>query len=122
MQELINRMKKIMQENGTNAKQVTEILDISGSSFTDWSRGKGTPSIATLSKFCKQFNISLDYLVFGIEKINVQNIQKEISNEDMDFLIKLHKLPKEQQIRVIGFIEGLLAVIPEDKRGEKLSV
>ena len=58
---LLDRMISLMDEEGINARQLTEQLGISNSSFTDWKKGKGSPSVAVLSKFATRFNVSLDY-------------------------------------------------------------
>ena len=113
MSTLLERMKTIMDNEGIKPKQLTTELGISGSSFTDWSKGKGSPSVQVLSKFSQYFNVSLDYLVFGETKT------LEFSNsKDKELLTKFHSLTPECQLKLLGYIDGMLAALPMDKNEE----
>lgn len=104
---LLSRMKAIMENEGIKARQLTEEFGISNSSFTDWGKGKGTPSVMVLSKFAKRFDVSLDYLVFGSEK---ENRILEYSNPvDREVLDKFHLLSRDNQLKLMGYIDGLLS-------------
>ena len=120
MHEMIDRMKIIIKQNGLNAKQVTIMLGISSSSFTDWGKGKGTPSVATLTKFADYFHVSLDYLVRG-DNGNIKTL--DISNSmDKDLLDKFHMLTPDLQQKVLGYVEAMTDLIPEnDESSQKLS-
>ena len=107
MSTLLNRMKSIMEKEGIKPKQLTEEFGISNSSFTDWSKGKGNPSVAVLAKFATRFNVSLDYLVFGKDS---SEESLEFSNpEDKTLLAKFHSLPIDSQLKLLGYIDGMLA-------------
>lgn len=107
MSTLLDRMKLIMEEHNVKPKQVTDELSVSVSSFTDWGKGKGTPSVAFLSKFATRFNVSLDYLVFG-----TNNKKLEFSNPKTEELVKkFNSLTPEYQTQLIGYIDGILSAI-----------
>ena len=60
---IVDRLLKLMDERNLKPAQITRELGISGSSFTDWKKGKGSPSLDIILKFADYFNVSLDYLV-----------------------------------------------------------
>ena len=110
---LLDRMKALMEDEGIKARQLTEELGISNSSFTDWNKGKGSPSVAVLTKFATRFGVSLDYLVFGKEH------ELEFSNkEDRELLAKFHSLPSEYQKQILGYIDGMHMVLSADHDNE----
>lgn len=108
MSSLLNRMKAIMENEGIKPKQLTEELGISNSSFTDWGKGKGTPSVVVLSKFATYFNVSLDYLVFG--DIPSKDSLEFSNTADRELVVKFHSLPPECQQKLLGYVDGMLAV------------
>lgn len=122
MSALLDRMKDIMAKEGIKPKQVAAELGISNSSFTDWNKGKGSPSVNALTKFADYFHVSLDYLVRGEEFSNPQTL--DFSNlKDRELLEKFHKLTPELQLKLLGYIDGMLTAIPrEDIENKKLSV
>lgn len=128
MSMLLDRMRAIMEKEGIKPKQLTEEFGISNSSFTDWGKGKGTPSVAVLAKFSDRFNVSIDYLVRG-DEVNLPCL--EFSNasgqesvftanslplQDQELLDKFHSLPPEYQSKLIGYIDGMLTILQEQKK------
>ena len=63
MSDLLDRVRALMDRSGIKAKQLTDELGISNSSFSDWKKGKGNPSLDTVVKFSDYFHVSIDYLV-----------------------------------------------------------
>ena len=78
---MVDRLVALMDERNLKPAQITRELGISGSSFTDWKKGKGSPSLDVVVKFADYFNVSLDYIVRGVDfkDPNVDN-SLEISN------------------------------------------
>ena len=105
MSTLLDRMKSLMDQNGIKPTQMTTILGISSSSFTDWGKGKGNPSLMTVVKFAEYFNVSLDYLVHGKE---LSSPKLEDSNSiDKELIDKFHALAPEYRMKII-----MLSVLP----------
>lgn len=107
MSTLLDRMREIMDEEGIKPTQLTKEFGISVSSFTDWAKAKknGGPSVAVLAQFSERFNVSLDYLVFGKESNAL-----EISNPtDKTLISKFHSLSFDNQMKLLGYIDGMLA-------------
>ena len=111
MSSLLERMRDIMDKEGITPKRLTETLGISNSSFTDWGKGKGSPSVMVLTKFAEYFNVSLDYLVFGNEFDVSKSDFSYVSAEDQELLNKFHSLPLEHQMKLMGYIDGMLTAM-----------
>lgn len=118
MSTLLDRMKELMKQSGIKPKQLTAELGISNSSFTDWSKGKGSPSLDTVRKFADYFHVSIDYLVNGVEFSSHKTL--EFSNPiDKELLEKFHSLTPELREKLIGYVDGMLAAMPKSENGEK---
>lgn len=116
---LLERVKALMKHNNINAKQLTAELGISSSSFSDWGRGKGSPSLDTVTKFAAYFDVSIDFLVHG-EEHSSRTKNLEFSNPRTEALLsKFHSLTPELQDRLIIYADGMLAAIPESPKDEK---
>ena len=64
---IVKRLFDLIQERGVTPKKVTEDTGISSTSFTDWKKGKGNPSVYALTRLASYFEVSLDYLINGQE-------------------------------------------------------
>lgn len=103
-EDFINRVQLMADEKQTNLKAITRELEISASSFTDWKKGRGIPSIEKICKIADYFNVSLDYLVYGTTPVRT-----EISNHSNSlFSTKFNSLPSDYQKQVIGYMDGIL--------------
>lgn len=119
--KLLDRLNELKNQSGLNAKQLTSELGISSTSFTDWNKGKGSPSLDAIIRFAEYFQVSLDYLVFG----NDSAVKLEFSNpKEKDLLEKYRQLPVDLQEKMLGYLDGMLAVLPtsESKDEKRLSV
>ena len=111
MSSLLNRMLSIMDQNDISPFQLTKEFGVSNSSFTDWKKGKGNPSLSFVEKFAIRFNVSLDYLVFGTTSTSL-----DISNADRNLLDKFHSCSPEYQMKILSYIDGMLAVLTTDNQ------
>lgn len=57
------RLKMIRKENNMTQKEVYVQLEISANGYASYEQGRTEPSIATLIKLCKIFDVSADYLL-----------------------------------------------------------
>lgn len=64
---MIYRVLALMQANKITAKQLTDDLELSNSSITDWKKGKAKPSADAIIKLSRYFHVSTDYLLLGEE-------------------------------------------------------
>lgn len=57
----------IVIDNGMSLKQAADMIGISETSFKLWAREKCAPKTTyILTEFCKAFDISADWLLFGL--------------------------------------------------------
>lgn len=110
-----------MDERNLKPAQITRELGISGSSFTDWKKGKGSPSLDVVVKFADYFNVSLDYIVRGVDfkNPNVDNSLEISNSREQKCLKKFRKLTPELQDRLLIYADGMIAAMPDDEYGEK---
>lgn len=104
--DFCERLSNLLKDNKMTAKQLTELLNISTTSVTDWKRGKSSPSISTLIGISKIFHVSIDFLLNGIEFSN--NLNSNLDENTcilVDIFSQLSTLNKE---RVLERAETLL--------------
>ena len=113
MSDIYKRLVELKNSSGMSGTQLATMFGISSTSFTDWRKGKGKPSVETLTKFAEYFNVSMDWIVFGKETIKspVEELEFSISEEDKLLLKKYHYLTPELQAQVLAYIDGILSVI-----------
>lgn len=114
---MLDRMKNIMDKAGLNAKQLTTELGISNSSFSDWKKGKGSPSVSVLKKFAEYFDESLDYIILG--KKNSSNMLELSNRTEKELLEKFNQLTPECQTKALGYIDGMIAATSVTNDSEK---
>lgn len=61
------RISQLRQNYGMNQLQLAENLHLSPSTIGMYEQGRRTPSIDILIQMAKLFNVSLDYLLTGVE-------------------------------------------------------
>ena len=116
MTDLLKRIYKLMDRENIKPTQLAKVLNMSTSTFTDWSKGKGSPSLKAVMQFSEYFDVSIDYLVYGKEQ---DASALEISSpEDKDLLNKFHQLPAERRQKAIGYIEGMVSALPKQTAKE----
>ena len=110
MSTVLDRMKQIMADNNYPIGQFYVDFGIANSSFTDWRRSKdGYPPTSVLVRFSERFDVSLDYLLFGTESSSKDSVEISSMNaEEKLLLAKFQSLPAVKQIRLMGYIDGLL--------------
>lgn len=117
----VDRFYNLMSEKNLNAAQITRILGISTSSFTDWKKGKGNPSLEIIVKFADYFHVSLDYLVRGEDfKYATSDDSLDISNSrELSCIKKFRKLSPELQDRLLSYADGMIAAMPTEENAEE---
>lgn len=118
---LLDRLVSLKEQSGLNAKQLTSELGISTTSFTDWGKGKGSPSVDTLVKFSDYFHVSLDWLVRG-EEFSTPIKLDFSSYETKELLNKFNNLSPELRDKLMTYIDGMLAAVTAStEKGKRLS-
>lgn len=110
MSTVFDRMKQIMADENYPIGQFYADFGLSNSSFTDWKRSKdGYPPTSVLVKFSQRFSVSIDFLLFGNESETQKPMEiPSLCTNDKILLDKFHALPVDKQIRLMGYIDGML--------------
>jgi transcriptional regulator with XRE-family HTH domain len=118
---IVDRFLLLMEQRNLKPAQITRELGLSSSSFTDWKRGKGSPSLDVVIKFADYFNVSLDYIVRGEDFKNpLADKSLEISNRrEQQCLKKFRKLSPELQDKLLIYADGMIAAMPYDEEDEE---
>lgn len=121
---IVDRLIALMDERNLKPAQITRELSISGSSFTDWKKGKGSPSLEVVVKFADYFNVSLDYIVRGEDfKSPHSDNALEVSNiRERNCLKKFRKLTPILQDKLLVYADGMIAAMPSDEVDEEKSL
>ncbi|OOM05675.1 helix-turn-helix domain-containing protein [Clostridium saccharobutylicum] len=99
-----NRIKTGREQMGLTRDQFAEMIDISISFFTQIERGEKLMSVQTLVKIAIKLNLSLDYLIWGDNSIDVNK----------DTLIDNINSASKRELKVIDDI--FKAVLPNIKK------
>lgn len=124
MQSVLDRIFLLQQRSGLKPTPLTKQLGISASSFTDWSKGKGSPSLEILMKFSEYFDVSLDWLVYGKERAS-KNLPEFKNVDEARLVTKYRQLTPEQKFRLDAYVDGMLDSIKAEEDSSqdvKLSV
>ena len=99
--EIGKRIKNKRKEVGITQEKLSELIEVSPSYICEIERGGSISSLATISKIAQTLNISLDYLVFGINKNNSNTMFSEI----------LESLPEENHQLYVNLCENIAVAL-----------
>ena len=57
------KLKQLRQENGVKQEEVAKAIGITKSAYSNYEQGIREPSFQILTKLCKYFDVSSDYLL-----------------------------------------------------------
>lgn len=102
----------------TDQKQLTDYLGLKKTAFTDWKSGKSNSYRKYLIEIANFFDVSLDFLVYGKEDEQLNNVLKD----DEKKLISLFKgLSEENKARILERAAVLAELAAERERAAKSS-
>lgn len=76
--EIGKRIKSKRNEMHLTQEKLSEIIDVSPSYVSEIERGTSISSLATITKIAQTLNLSLDYLIYGINQSNASSTFTEI--------------------------------------------
>lgn len=68
--EIGKRIKNRRKEMQLTQEKLSEIIDVSPSYVSEIERGTSISSLSTITKIAQTLNVSLDYLIYGINQYN----------------------------------------------------
>ncbi len=87
----LDRILKLIRENGINAAKLTKEIGLSHSAVSDWKKGKGNPSAKTIAKIADYFNVSADYLLCKTDDPTPPGNELIIPDELKDVKVAFHR-------------------------------
>lgn len=104
----MNILDRIMDLLGNaDQKQLTDYLGLKKAAFTDWKSGKSNSYRKYLVEIAEYFSVSLDYLVYGKENMNM------MSDDEKELLNYYHNLSDIDKGKLIGKAETLAELAAE---------
>ena len=108
-QEIGQRVRECRLQAGFTQAQCAEVMDISVNFLSEIETGKKGMSQETIYKFCKQLQISADYLLFGAQKkelpYDLVQLINSLSEKELsalaEYITALQKLQEFQEIKKI---------------------
>lgn len=102
----MNKLKSLREEAELKQKDISQLLNISRSTYTSYELERDTIPIKHLNTLCNYFNVSIDYAL-GISKEKTyqdirQDISKELLMERLKELRKDNKLTQEKISKILN--------------------
>ena len=117
MERIIDRILKLVEAKGIKANDMAKDLNLSSGAVSIWKSGKSVPGVDALQKISEYFNVSLDYLIVGTERIT----KDSFSSEEISLIFKFRALSDKSKAKVEGYIDGLASAEKENQLSAKLS-
>ena len=93
---MVGRVKALCEARGLKITNLEKKLDISRGSIVNWD--DSSPGIRNVMKVAKEFGVSLEYLVYGIETVPLKDI--EFTREEINLIHEYRKLDFKSQTAV----------------------
>lgn len=107
----MNRIRELREEKKITQVRLSIELEVSQETISAYEMGKYFPSVKSLLKLRKIFNVPIDYIL-GLSDSKMEGIQTSDLEEDEIQVLKLYKnldfLGKE---RTLAYIEGYLSAL-----------
>jgi transcriptional regulator with XRE-family HTH domain len=90
------RLKELRINSGLKQDDLLKKFSLSSARYSQYETGKRSPDYETLIKFADFYNVSVDYLL-GRDKSTSMPAKEEVSQEDMEILRQIKKLPADKR-------------------------
>ncbi len=84
--------------------ELSEKLNMSQTTYSNYEIGRNDPDIATLNKFADFFKVSIDTLV-GREFMNIDFAR--LSETKTDLIAKIADMDEADCVKLLGYIDGM---------------
>ena len=101
MEGFIDRLKLLRKKHNLTQKDFAKLIGSSQGNVGDWERGRSLPGAMAISRIVKQFNVSADWLFFGMD-------DKHNQNNDESLTPLLSKLNQDEIIFAKKYIKFLI--------------
>jgi transcriptional regulator with XRE-family HTH domain len=107
MESVPTKIKHLRKEIGLTQRELAEKVGIHPAQLARYESGLSTPSLGVLIKLAQYCEVSIDYLVFGIDKEAARRSRIKDQNL-LDLTRRIDNLKRPQRDRIKWAIEGML--------------
>lgn len=105
------RIRSLRKDFKLTQEQLAELIEKTKSNVSGYENDKFEPSAQTIIALCKVFEISADFLLFGVEN-SVQKLEQneeiDISGQEIELVKKINKLNRDEKLKIEGIVDGFL--------------
>lgn len=109
--EIGQRLLEARKKLGLSQLEMARQANLARTYIGHVENGKQNPSFDFLMKIAGQFDISIDWLLFGrgqMEILPENHCLNHLDSEQIEFLKRLNEVPKEKQSRILKIVNDLL--------------
>ena len=117
--------EQLLQKFNVTAYKVSKATGVTQATLSTWKSGKSTPSAETFAKIANYFNVTVDYLMTGIEKdggekyyLNdetAETAQKIFENKELRVLFDAAKDASAEDLQTV---HSMLLALKRKERGD----
>lgn len=107
MEDFKYRLKKLRKERKITQSQLAEKFKFTDATINRYEKGVNEPTLETLVKIAKFFNVTTDYLL-GFEPVNKNIPESEFTQEQQQVVELIKKLNSKELEKVYNYLLGLL--------------
>ena len=100
-------IKELREEKNWQQKDVATRLNRTTACISSWETGKTEPSIEDILRLADIFEVSCDYLLGRTNELDVVENNTNLSPLQKEMLSLFDALSRDNQYRVLGFIQAL---------------
>ena len=108
MEAVATKIKALRKELGSTQRELAEKVGIHPAQLARYELGLSTPSLGVLIRLAKYCEVSIDYIVFGVDK-EVAKRSRIQDQELLDLTRRIDNLKRPQRDKVKWAIQGLLS-------------
>jgi len=108
MKSVHSKIRALRKELGLTQKELAEKVGLHPAQLARYELGLSTPSLGVLIKFSKYCEVSIDYIVFGVDKEVVKRTRIQ-DQELLDLTRRVNNLNRPQRDKIKWAIKGLLS-------------
>lgn len=101
------KIKELREEKGWQQKDVAVRLNRTSACISSWETEKTEPSIEDILRLAGIFEVSCDYLLGRTNELDVVENNTNLSPLQKEVLSLFDELSRDNQYRVLGFIQAL---------------
>lgn len=110
--EIIERIYETLDNKGKKAIDLVNCLGITTSTMSTWKARKNDPPAKYMPAIAKFLDVSLDYLMTGVDA----PVRKCTTEEEDELLELFRSLPVNKKYEFIGELRGFLKALTESQK------